>query len=117
MMCGADSDQHGSSKGSAYVQFQNLSSAQMALDAMDNFELAGRNSQSSIPTLLAVADFSVKVSAVEDRSQARDIIEDTSYAPRMDANARRDLMQKLARTETPQAPTSRPPPSVTHHAQ
>lgn len=55
-------------------------------------------------------DDAVRVTAVEDRSQAKDVIEDTSYAPRMDANARRDLMQKLARTEAPPAPPSRPPP-------
>lgn len=84
----------------------------MALDAMDNFELAGRNSEATPHCYLLAAELtpSVRVSAVEDRSQARDVIEDTSYAPRMDANARRDLMQKLARTETPQTPASRPPP-------
>jgi RNA-binding protein 39 len=38
--------QHGQSKGTAYVQFQNLNAAQVALDAMDNFELAGRPSKS-----------------------------------------------------------------------
>jgi RNA recognition motif-containing protein len=38
--------QNGQSKGTAYVQFQNLSSAQVALDAMDNFEIAGRPSES-----------------------------------------------------------------------
>jgi hypothetical protein len=40
------------------------------------------------------------------------MVEDTSYAPRMDHNARRDLMQKLARTETPQAAPSRSQPYV-----
>ena len=50
------------------------------------------------------------MTAVEDRSQAKEIIEDSSFAPRMDHNARRDLMQKLARTEAPAAPAPRPPP-------
>jgi hypothetical protein len=40
------------------------------------------------------------------------MVEESSYAPKMDHNARRDLMQKLARTETPQAAPSRPAPYV-----
>lgn len=40
------------------------------------------------------------------------MVEDTTYAPRMDHNARRDLMQKLARTETPQSAPARSQPYV-----
>ena len=38
--------QNGASKETAYVQFKDLRSAQMAVDAMNGFELAGRNSES-----------------------------------------------------------------------
>ena len=40
------------------------------------------------------------------------MVEDTTYAPRMDHNARRDLMQKLARTEAPQTASARSQPYV-----
>lgn len=38
--------QSGESKGTAYVQYKEIRSAQMALDAMNQFELAGRISES-----------------------------------------------------------------------
>lgn len=45
----ADQVQTGQSKGTAYVQFRELRAAQMALDAMNGFELAGRQSESHAP--------------------------------------------------------------------
>jgi RNA recognition motif-containing protein len=45
----ADQIQTGQSKGTAYVQFRELRAAQMALDAMNGFDLAGRQSESHIP--------------------------------------------------------------------
>lgn len=52
------------------------------------------------------------MTAVEDRTDTGKMVEDTTYAPRMDHNARRDLMQKLARTETPQSAPARSQPYV-----
>jgi hypothetical protein len=40
-------EQHGSPKGTAYVQFANLRSAEMALDTLNGYELAGRTSTCS----------------------------------------------------------------------
>ncbi|KAL7423463.1 Phosphatidylinositol-3-phosphatase SAC1 [Cryptotrichosporon argae] len=80
-------DFHGQSKGTAYVQFRDLSAAQMALDAMDHFELAGQ---------------AIKVQTVPERITHQDRIEETGRsAPRLDATARQQLMYKLARTEMP----------------
>ncbi|GFZ49434.1 hypothetical protein JCM24511_07554 [Saitozyma sp. JCM 24511] len=80
-------DYTGQSKGTAYVQFRELRAAQMALDAMNGFELAGRQ---------------IRVMPIQERSMMSEQIEDsgTGYGgPRMDAAARQQLMFKLARTE------------------
>ncbi|ORY35622.1 hypothetical protein BCR39DRAFT_511177 [Naematelia encephala] len=79
----------GTSKGTAYVQFKELKSAQMALDAMNNFELAGR----------PIRVITVQVRQERAPVYVSDQIEDTGYGPRMDATQRQQLMFKLARTE------------------
>nr|XP_031860029.1 uncharacterized protein CI109_004637 [Kwoniella shandongensis]KAA5527101.1 hypothetical protein CI109_004637 [Kwoniella shandongensis] len=79
-------DFSGMRKGTAYVQFKELRAAQMALDAMANFDLAGRP---------------IRVQTVQDRAYvATEQIEETGgYGTRLDANQRQQLMYKLARTE------------------
>ncbi|WRT68315.1 uncharacterized protein IL334_005291 [Kwoniella shivajii] len=79
-------DFSGMKKGTAYVQFKDLRAAQMALDAMAGFELAGRP---------------IRVQTVQDRAYvATEQIEDNgNYGTRLDANQRQQLMFKLARTE------------------
>ncbi|OCF42728.1 RNA-binding protein 39 [Kwoniella heveanensis CBS 569] len=79
-------DFSGMRKGTAYVQFKTLASAQMALDAMANFELAGRP---------------IRVQTVQERAYvANEQIEDNgNYGTRLDATQRQQLMFKLARTE------------------
>ncbi|ORX38594.1 hypothetical protein BD324DRAFT_621521 [Kockovaella imperatae] len=74
----------GESKGTAYVQFKDLRSAQMALDAMNGFELAGRT---------------IRVQSVQERAYVAEQIEDSGYTTRLDATQRQQLMFKLARTE------------------
>ncbi|KAK4683787.1 RNA-binding protein 23/39, partial [Tremellales sp. Uapishka_1] len=78
-------DQSGRSKGTAYVQFKDLPSAQMALDAMNEFDLAGRP---------------IRVQTIQERAYVAEHIEDSSgYGTRLDATQRQQLMFKLARTE------------------
>ncbi|WVR07450.1 hypothetical protein IAU60_004491 [Kwoniella sp. DSM 27419] len=79
-------DISGQHKGTAYVQFRELRAAQMALDAMANFDLAGRP---------------IRVQTVQDRAYVTvDQIEDSgNYGTRLDATQRQQLMFKLARTE------------------
>ncbi|OXB36692.1 hypothetical protein LQV05_005323 [Cryptococcus neoformans] len=80
-------DLSGLRKGTAYVQFKDVKSAQMALDAMAGFDLAGRL---------------IKVQTIQERGtyQTPDLIEDSgNYGTRLDANQRQQLMFKLARTE------------------
>ncbi|KAL0249815.1 hypothetical protein I308_103117 [Cryptococcus tetragattii IND107] len=80
-------DLSGLRKGTAYVQFKVVKSAQMALDAMAGFDLAGRL---------------IKVQTIQERGtyQTPDLIEDSgNYGTRLDANQRQQLMFKLARTE------------------
>lgn len=94
-------DVTGTSKGTAYIQFAELNSAQMALDAMNNFELA---------------DKTIKVMSVDPPRATR--IEDEERGGgngrrggRLDAQGRVDLMYKLARRENPDEPSrSRAPP-------
>nr|XP_019011420.1 RNA-binding protein 39 [Kwoniella pini CBS 10737]OCF50201.1 RNA-binding protein 39 [Kwoniella pini CBS 10737] len=89
-------DFSGMKKGTGYVQYKDLKAAQMALDAMAGFELAGRP---------------IRVQTVQDRAYvAAEQIEDNgNYGTRLDANQRQQLMFKLARTE----PTSLIPRSKT----
>lgn len=108
----------------AYVQFKDLSSAQMALDAMNGFEIANRASKSPAHAQI-YADIAVRVSTVEERNAygqvgAIESLEEPSlnerhgggggggsrggggdggYGSRMDAAARQQLMFKLARTD------------------
>lgn len=77
-------DPRGNSKGEAYVQFVELASAQLALDSMNGFELAGNK---------------IKVEIVEARADNRDVIEDHGRGGRLNAEGRMALMQKLARTD------------------
>ena len=126
---GATTDrQHGQPKGTAYVQFMNLRDAQMALDAMNGFELAGRTSEflflpaSSSSVQKSKADETVKAMPITERSGIEDDMEERKGGryggPRLDAHGRMALMQKLARTETTgsaspsQAPAARPAPCV-----
>lgn len=92
-------DVTGNSRGTAYVQFRELASAQMALDAMHGFELAGRT---------------IRATAVEERQAGiEDVIADGGRGGgggRLDAAGRRELMYKLARTEMPGTAASRPAP-------
>lgn len=82
------------------MQFKDLRSAQMAVDAMNGFELAGRNSKSYYSNRDATDTFPVKVVAFQERSQqVPDQIDDARRGPRMDNNARQQLMFKLARQE------------------
>lgn len=75
----------GASKGSAYVQFAELSAAQMALDAMNEFELAGEK---------------IQVQPVEERNAQFENMEgDQRRGGRLDAAGRMELMKKLARTD------------------
>lgn len=98
--------QSGNPKGTAYVQFKDLRSAQMALDAMAGFELAGRTSKSrvmpSLRSALICGDL-VRVQTIQERPQVAEQIEDSGpgqgYGPRMDNTQRQQLMFKLARTE------------------
>nr|XP_019044601.1 RNA-binding protein 39 [Kwoniella bestiolae CBS 10118]OCF23531.1 RNA-binding protein 39 [Kwoniella bestiolae CBS 10118] len=79
-------DFSGMKKGTGYVQYKELQSAQMALDAMAGFELAGRP---------------IRVQTVQDRAYvSTEQIEDNgNYGTRLDANQRQQLMFKLARAE------------------
>ncbi|WWC93704.1 hypothetical protein V866_000540 [Kwoniella sp. B9012] len=79
-------DFSGMKKGTGYVQYKELQAAQMALDAMAGFELAGRP---------------IRVQTVQDRAYvATEQIEDNgNYGTRLDANQRQQLMFKLARAE------------------
>ncbi|WWC90784.1 uncharacterized protein L201_005721 [Kwoniella dendrophila CBS 6074] len=79
-------DFSGQKKGTGYVQYKELRAAQMALDAMAGFELAGRP---------------IRVQTVQDRAYvATEQIEDNgNYGTRLDANQRQQLMFKLARAE------------------
>ncbi|KAI9637373.1 uncharacterized protein MKK02DRAFT_23907, partial [Dioszegia hungarica] len=83
-------DHHGHPKGTAYIQFRELRAAQMALDAMNGFELAGRT---------------IKAMAINEKSGIEDDMDATGRGPRgyggpkLDARGRMSLMQKLARTE------------------
>lgn len=78
-------DMAGNSKGSAYVQFAELSAAQMALDAMNDFELAGEK---------------IQVQPVEERNAQFENMEgDQRRGGRLDAAGRMELMKKLARTD------------------
>jgi hypothetical protein len=97
--------QSGNPKGTAYVQFKDLRSAQMALDAMAGFELAGRTSESAWPlfpcSALIYVFVLVRVQTIQERPQVVDQVEDLGqgYGPRMDNTQRQQLMFKLARTE------------------
>ncbi|WVQ82007.1 hypothetical protein IAT38_004134 [Cryptococcus sp. DSM 104549] len=79
-------DFSGLRKGTAYVQFKELSAAQMALDAMNGFDLAGRP---------------IRVQTVQERAYpvVEQIEEAGGYGTRLDATQRQQLMFKLARTE------------------
>lgn len=78
-------DFSGASKGTAYVQFAELSAAQMALDAMNEFELAGDK---------------IQVQPVEERNAQFENMEgDQRRGGRLDAAGRMELMKKLARTD------------------
>lgn len=76
-------DPRGISRGTAYVQFVELASAQLALDAMNGFELA---------------DSKIKVEIVESRD-TRDNTEEHGRGGRLNADGRMALMQKLARAD------------------
>lgn len=105
--------QHGSPKGTAYVQFRELRSAQMALDAMNGFELAGRASKLVAPCEEAEPYIPVKAMAINEKSGIEDDMDATGRdrargygGPKLDAKARMSLMQKLARTEDTSGPTA-----------
>jgi len=87
----------GNSKGTAYVQFAELASAQMALDAMDRFELAGEK---------------IRVQPVEERSNFDEFAPEgeRQRGGRLDAAGRRELMYKLARRDAPEARSAAPKP-------
>lgn len=95
-------DVTGTSKGTAYIQFAELNSAQMALDAMNNFELA---------------DKTIKVMSVDPPRAPRIEDEERGGANgrrggRLDAQGRMDLMYKLARRDNPDdASRTRAPPA------
>lgn len=105
--------QSGGSKGTAYVQYQNLRGAQMALDAMNGFELANRFSE-----LMAELGFRlsltrpVRVQPIVERSQMSEHLEDSGHGPKLDHKARQSLMQKLARTEAEPGAGPPPPPKI-----
>lgn len=89
-------DRAGASKGIAYVQFAELSAAQMALDAMNDFELAGER---------------IAVQPVEERNAQFENMEgDQRRGGRLDAAGRMELMKKLARTDDASRPRAAPPP-------
>ncbi|TXT05816.1 uncharacterized protein COLE_07136 [Cutaneotrichosporon oleaginosum] len=89
-------DHAGASKGTAYVQFAELSAAQMALDAMNDFELAGEK---------------IQVQPVEERNAQFENMEgDQRRGGRLDAAGRMELMKKLARTDDASRPRVAPPP-------
>lgn len=88
----------GNSKGTAYIQFQDVTSAQMALDAMDRFELAGQV---------------IRAEPVEEKSSVEEVIQDSGDrrgGGRLDAAGRRELMYKLARKDAPEARAGQAPP-------
>ncbi|EIW67384.1 hypothetical protein TREMEDRAFT_33681 [Tremella mesenterica DSM 1558] len=81
-------DVTGQSKGTAYVQFHDLKSAQTALDAMNGFEIAGRP---------------IRVQTIQERAHISETLEDAGYSQgrKMDNSTRMSLMQKLARNDGP----------------
>lgn len=88
-------DHSGASKGTAYVQFAELSAAQMALDAMNDFELAGQK---------------IQVQPVEERNAQFENMEgDHRRGGRLDAAGRMELMKKLARTDDASRPRAAAP--------
>ncbi|RXK40201.1 hypothetical protein M231_02475 [Tremella mesenterica] len=93
-------DVTGQSKGTAYVQFHDLKSAQTALDAMNGFEIAGRP---------------IRVQTIQERAHISETLEDAGYSQgrKMDNSTRMSLMQKLARNDGPgsASPAPRPPPT------
>lgn len=94
-------DVRGRSQGTAYVQFVELAPAQMALEAMDGFELAGDK---------------IRVQPIEERSDLNDVVaEERHRGGRLDAQGKRELMYKLARRDVPEqrpAP-AKPKPELT----
>lgn len=83
----------GRSKGYCFIQYKRAEDAKMALEQMEGFELAGRQ---------------LRVNTVHEKGSVRytqqESLEDTGG--NLNAASRQALMQKLARTETPQTPTN-----------
>ncbi|POY73218.1 hypothetical protein BMF94_3551 [Rhodotorula taiwanensis] len=85
----------GKSKGYCFVKFKRHEDAMTAIEKMNNFQLAGRE---------------IKVGLVADRSatfnkhlsgQGEALEREEGHTGKLDANARADLMAKLARTDRP----------------
>ncbi|KZT57131.1 splicing factor, CC1-like protein [Calocera cornea HHB12733] len=86
----------GRSKGFAFVQYKRSEDARMALEAMDGFDLAGRQ--------LKVNTVHEKGSAIRYQSQSDSL--DESGGGNLNAASRQALMQKLARIDPPKATTT-----------
>lgn len=86
----------GRSKGFAFVQYKRSEDARMALEAMDGFDLAGRQ--------LKVNTVHEKGSAIRYQSQSDSL--DESGGGNLNAASRQALMQKLARIDPPKTTTT-----------